>query len=70
VHDRNDLVHFKSKMIDHSEVDKVNEAHERLDGRLKKGITNAIETIDLVMKTLDDLHGAPGYYSNLIREQP
>lgn len=64
--DRNYLVHFKSRGFDLHEMHRANEFHEELNQRFGQALTNGVETVEAVLKALDNLHGTPGQYVNRV----
>lgn len=64
--DRNYLIHFKSRSFDPDEMHKAGEFHDELNQRFGQALTNGLEAIEEVLKTLDDLHGTPGQYFNRV----
>jgi hypothetical protein len=57
---RNELVHFKSRSFDLSELDKF---HSEFGQKLKDGVKNAIECVLLIASELDQLHGQGSLYA-------
>ncbi len=51
---RNKLVHFKSKSFD---LSKASAYHDHLNDEIKMGVESSTESVRLVMKELDSLHG-------------
>lgn len=65
--DRNYLVHFKSRSFDPREMPhKADEFHDELNRQFGQALTNGLETVEMVLKALDDLHGTPGQYFNRV----
>lgn len=52
---RNELIHFKSKPFELSQLHKASEFHDDLNMQLSEGVKNSIICIKEVMKTLDNL---------------
>ncbi len=64
--DRNYLVHFKSRGFDLHEMQKASEFHNELNERFGQALTNGVETVEVVLKALDDLTGTSGQYFNRV----
>jgi hypothetical protein len=54
---RNDLVHFKSQPFGLEELDKASAFHDELNQKLKLGVDQAIQAVQLVLTELGALHG-------------
>jgi hypothetical protein len=54
---RNDLVHFKSQPFGLEELDKASAFHDELNEKLKLGVGQALQAVQLVLTELGTLHG-------------
>ena len=64
--DRNYLVHFKSKSFRIVDIAKASDFHDELNEKFRAALNNGIESIALVLDTLDTLHGKGRYYWSMV----
>ncbi|MBN3563310.1 hypothetical protein [Aliamphritea spongicola] len=62
VKSRNSLVHFKSKKFDINDLGKAAKFRKELNDKLEKSMYESVETIRLIMKEMDRIHGFRGFY--------
>lgn len=60
VHDRNKLVHFKSRGFDHKDMQKASEFYDNLSDNFRPALLNAVDTVELVLKEIDVQDGTSG----------
>lgn len=64
--ERNYLVHFKSKSFRIDDLPKASDFHEELSKMFRLALINGTESIELVLNTLDELHGKGRYYWSMV----
>lgn len=62
VKSRNKLVHFKSKRFELSDFEAAIEFRSNLNIELEKSMYESVETVRLIMREMDSIHGSRGKY--------